>query len=142
MQAPISLRLKSLAGRHLPFLKIGPKPDREAVMRLRPVRNAAIEWTTNEEGALLSIPARKDRLARAVSAWFRLPSSRAVQLDEVGSYVWSLCDGSQTVDSIVKQTCRQYKMNRREVEISVTTYLQMLVERNFIGLYQRGSAKR
>jgi hypothetical protein len=32
---------------------------------------------------------------------------------------------------------KQYKMNRREAEVSVTMFLQMLHERNFIGFYKK-----
>lgn len=139
MRVPLTLRFRHAASRYLPFLKIAPPIDRQKVFHLRPVRNGAIEWETTSEGeAMLKIPHRKDRVGRVVSFWFRLPETRAVQLDEVGSYVWGLCDGQHTVEGIVKATCKEYKMNRREVEISVTTYLQMLAERNFIGFYQRG----
>ncbi len=139
MRVPLSQRLKYTAGRYLPFLKIARPPDRQLVFSLRPVRNSAIEWELTADGeAMLQIPRRKDRVGRIVGFWFRLPEARAVQLDEVGSYVWGLCDGHHTVEGIVKETCKHYKMNRREVEISVTTYLQTLAERNFIGFYQRG----
>ena len=143
MRLPLAAKLKSSAGRYLPFLKVPPPPDREAVFKLRPLRNGAIDWKTNDEGqALLTVPHRKDRFGKLVSSLFRLPETRNVELDEVGTFVWNLCDGSQTVDAIVKETSKQYKLNKREVEISVTTYLQMLAERNFIALYQRSKAKK
>ena len=139
MRMPLGLRLKQFAGKHIPFLKMGPTIDRSKIFSLRPIRHQAIEWETNNEGeAVLQVPHRKDKLGKTVSYWFRLPESRAVQLDEVGTFVWNLCDGSSTVESIILQTSKKYKMNRREVEISVTTYLQMLAERHFIGFFQRG----
>ena len=142
MRVPLMHRLKYVAGRYLPFLKIAPTLPRHIVFQYRPVRNGAIEWETNEEGeALLKVPRRTDRVGKLVGFWFRMPEARAVQLDEVGTYVWGLCDGTNTVEGIVKHTCRQYKMNRREVEISVTRYLQMLAERNFIGFYEKSQAR-
>ncbi len=143
MRLPLTVRLKHSAGRYLPFLKVPPPPDRDAVFKLRPMRNGAIEWKTNDEGqALLTVPHRKDRFGMLMSSMFRLPETRNVQLDDVGTFVWNLCDGNQTVDAIVKQTSREYKLNRREVEISVTTYLQMLSQRNFIAMYQREKTKK
>jgi hypothetical protein len=139
MRVPLALRLRYTLGRYIPILKVAPPYNKQTLFNLRPVRHAAIEWEVNGEGeALLKIPRRRDRVGRIVGFWFRLPETRAVQLDEVGTYVWELCSGEHTIESIIKQTCKQYKMNRREVEISVTTYLQMLAERNFIGYYQRG----
>lgn len=112
-------------------------------MALRPVRNEAITWQENEAGeAELQIPYRKDRFARAVAFLVHLPETRRVQLDEVGTFVWKLCDGSNTVEAIVRAMTREYKMNRAEVEASVGRYLQMLAERRFIGFYRRGGAQR
>ena len=143
MPVPLSLRIKAAAGRYLPFLKMGPPPDRDLVFRLRPVRNSEIEWKTNEAGeAILTVPRRRDRMARVISFWFKVPETRGVELDEVGTFVWSLCDGENTVESIVRKTSDQYRMNRREVEVSVTTFLQMLAERRFVGWYQRGGKRK
>ncbi|HSV72913.1 MAG TPA: PqqD family protein [Chthonomonadales bacterium] len=138
MRVPLSLRFRMVAGRFLPFLRVNP-PDRQMVFTLRPMRHTAVEWDIDENGeARLRVPYRTDRVGRAVSFWFRLPEARDVQLDEVGSFVWGLCDGEHTVEGIVQKTAKHYKLNRREVEVSVTTYLQMLAQRRFIGFYQRG----
>lgn len=132
-----------LAARYLPFLKLAPQVDRQAVFRLRPVRNSLVEWDRNAEGeAVLRIPLREGRLSRVLSAVAAVPRSRSIELDEVGTFVWSLCDGSNSVEGIVRKTCAQYKMNRREVELSVTAYLQMLAERNLIGFYEKARGTR
>ncbi len=143
MRVPLGERLQYLAARYLPFVRSRQVGDRGAMMRLRPVRNDAIEWQENAAGeAELTIPYRKDRFARAVAFIVHLPETRRVQLDEVGTFVWKMCDGSNTVDAIVTSMVRHYKMNRAEVEASVGRYLQMLAERRFIGFYRRGGAQR
>ena len=111
-------------------------------MKLRPVRNDAIVLQENAAGeAELNIPYRKDRIARAIAFVVHLPEARKVQLDEVGTFVWKLCDGEHTVDGIVRAMTVHYKMNRAEVEASVGRYLQMLAERRFIGFYRRGGTQ-
>lgn len=135
---PLTTRLRYVAGRYLPFLRIAPPVDRGLVLTLRPVRNPAIVWETGSEGeALLQIPRRADRVGKLIGFWFPMPETRAVQLDEVGTFVWGLCDGSHTIEGIVRETGRHYMMNRREVEVSVTAYLQTLLERRFIQFYRR-----
>src|SRR5690349_9678262 len=110
MRVPLSDRLRQSVGRYVPFLRPAPMP-RQVVFQYRPVRNTNIEWETTETGeALLKVPRRKDRTGRVIGAWFQIPETRGVQLDEVGTFVWSLCDGNHTVESIVKQTSREYKM--------------------------------
>lgn len=142
MRVPLKERLKYTLGKQLPFLKITPPLPRQQVFQFRPMRNSVIEWERNAAGeALLKVPRRKDRTGRFFAFWFRMPETQAVQLDEVGTFVWELCDGTNTVESIVQRMARQYQMNRREVEISVTTYLQTLAERNFIGFYQKEKQK-
>lgn len=142
MRVPLGDRLEALAARYLPFVRRRPRGNREALLRLRPVRNGAIEWQENDQGeAELTIPYRKDRWARVVAFLVHLPEARKVQLDEVGTYVWRLCDGEHTVDAIVRAMIKEYMMSRAEVEASVARYLQMLAERRFIGFLERRGAK-
>src|SRR5579859_580012 len=141
MRLPLKTRLYYGIGKHLPFLKIRPpEVDRKAVMLLRPGRNSLLSWEKQEGGeTILTVPQnpKVGRVTRTVARWLRAPNERRVELDEVGGYVWELCDGGHTVENIVQKTSRQYKMNRREAEVSVTMFLQMLHERNFIAFYKK-----
>ncbi len=132
-------------GRMLPFLKIRPpQMERSAALHLRPGRNSLIEWEKRETGeTILSVPQgdRRGRISRLMAKWLSVPNERRIELDEVGGFVWELCDGSHTVETIVQRTSKAYKLNRREAEVSVTMFLQMLHGRNFIGFYQKTGKK-
>ncbi|HLV78739.1 MAG TPA: PqqD family protein [Chthonomonadaceae bacterium] len=147
MRLPLKTRLYYTVGRHLPFLKIRPPDiDRRAVLTLRPGRNSVLSWEKQESGeTILTVPMKPQggRMGRAMAKWFRIPENieKRVELDEVGGYVWELCDGSHTVEAIVQKTGRHYKMNRREAEVSVTMFLQMLHERHFIAFYKKVSKR-
>jgi hypothetical protein len=145
MRLPLKTRLYYGIGRHLPFLKIRPPEiDRQAAMTLRPGRNSLLAWEKRESGeTVLTVPQNQKvrPLTRRLAKWLNAPNERYVELDEVGGFVWDLCDGSHTIDSIVQKTSRHYKMNRREAEVSVTMFLQMLHERNFIGFYKKVGKK-
>jgi coenzyme PQQ synthesis protein D (PqqD) len=138
-------RLYYGVGRHLPFLKIAPpEVDRQAAMRLRPAHNSQLSWEKTDTGeTILTVPQNKtvSPVTRWVARWLNAPTERRVELDEVGGFVWEQCDGASTVESIVTRTAKQFKMNRREAEVSVTMFLQMLHERNFIGFYKRVAKK-
>ncbi len=139
----LSQRLEWLAARYLPFVRRAPHGDRQALLRLRPIRNSAIEWQEIQGGeAELTIPYRKDRVARIVAVLVHLPEARKVRLDEVGTFVWRLCDGDHTVEAIVRAMIKEYKMNRAEVEASVARYLQTLAERRFIGFVERKGVQK
>ena len=132
-------------GRHLPFLKIAPpEVDRQLAMRLRPAHNGKLSWEKKESGeTILTVPQNEkvSPITRMMAKWLNAPTERRVELDEVGGYVWDMCDGQNTVETIVTKTGRHFKMNRREAEVSVTMFLQMLHERNFIGFYKKVSKK-
>ena len=133
-------RLRYTAGRYLPFLKIAPTVDRKAIMNLRPLHNPLLKWEKHETGELiLCVPINKEGniVIRTLSKWYKLQDERHVELDEVGAFVWELCDGGHTVESIVQKTGRHFKMDRREAEVSVPMFLQMLYERKFIAFYKK-----
>ena len=146
MRLPLKMRAHYLASRYLPFLKLKPpQVDRGMVMTLRPVRNSKISFEKRETGeTLLVVPQgqKAGRLTRIVSKWLQTPKERKVELDELGSYVWELCDGNLTIESIVQRTGKAYRLNRREAEVSVTMFMQMLHERNFIGFYKKVGKKK
>jgi len=120
-----------------------PKVSRAEVLGARPVRNPAIAW---ERGAapgqdeerpavvLLRVPRRKDRRGNFLARVFRLPAERKIELDEMGSDVWEMCDGAQTVEAVTRAICARYQLNRRQGEASVTAYLRMLAERRLVAL--------
>ena len=142
MKTPLT-RLYQSVGRHLPFLNIRPPADRSLVMRVRPVPNPLLKWEQDEEGrVVLLVPPRKDRVGRLLGRFFRLPQDvlKKVELDEVGSFVWGLCDGKRTIEAIVQKTRDRFIPNRREAEISVTMFLKMLAERHYIWLDTQGKS--
>jgi hypothetical protein len=107
---------------------------REQAFEARPVRNPALKWRVNDEDFVeVIVPRRKDLFGRAMGFLFFVPESRPITLDEVGTRVWNLCDGEHTVQDIVKALSSDYKLQRREVEVSLTEYLRTLGKKGMIG---------
>lgn len=144
---------------------VGKKPEvsRTIVLAALPVRNPQVEWervrkdadeesTTDEDEApaevgtaealvLIKVPRRKDRLGNLTAKIFRLPEFRNLELDEIGSDVWELCDGKHSVEDLTGVLVKKYRLNRRQAETSVTAYLKMLAERRLIALKTGQSGK-
>lgn len=105
-----------------------------------PVRNGTVEWAreTRDEShpnvALLRIPRRSDKYGNTIAKLFRLPEFRRLELDEIGSDVWEMCDGTVSVDAVTRAICTKYRLNRRQAEASVAAYLKMLAERRLVAL--------
>lgn len=117
-----------------------PKVSRAQMLGAIPVRNGTVEWAreTRDEShpnvALLRIPRRADKFGNTVAKLFRLPEHRRLELDEIGSDVWEMCDGTVSVDALTRAICTKYHLNRRQAEASVTAYLKMLAERRLVAL--------
>jgi Coenzyme PQQ synthesis protein D (PqqD) len=144
----------------IPFLRKATLP-REDTLALHPVRNPVILWkpkepaesaeedsATDEDplnaGVVLTVPrrAREDYLNRLLNRLFHTPSSKTIELDEFGGKIWSQCDGKHSVAELVSYTCTEYKLNRRQAEVSVIQFMKMLSQRRLVGFTSggRGSA--
>jgi len=115
--------------------KTGLKFKRDDVLKARPVRNTLVKWEQNPENELvtLSVPQKEILWVKLVSKLFRLPNSRIIALDEVGSFVWDICDGYNTIDTIIRALSNKYKLTHKEAETSLLEYFRRLGKRGIIG---------
>jgi hypothetical protein len=119
----------------IPHFRRRRAPDWRQVLAAVPVRNRLLEWSEDDELLVtLCVPKRRDRVGRVLNRFFSAPEHRRVALDELGSDVWRLCDGERSVESIIVALARKYKLNRREVEVSLSLYLKQLGKRGYLGL--------
>jgi hypothetical protein len=114
-----------------------PQYTRGQLLSIRPVRNSLIPYEQNEDGLMvLRVPFRKRPVFRLLSRIFRLPTEHVVELDAVGSSIWDLCDGKHTVSAILERIARHYKLDRREAEVSLFSYLNTLSQRRYVAFLQ------
>ena len=114
--------------------KSGLKFTRDDVMKSCPVRNSLIKWDQSENGEVsLVVPQKETPWVKIVSKVFMLPRSRVVVLDEVGASVWVLCDGHNTIDTIIRSLSNKYKLTRKEAETSLLAYFRKLGKRGMVG---------
>lgn len=104
------------------------------MLKARPVRNSLIKWEKDDNGLVsLVVPQKETTWVNVISKVFMLPKSRVVALDELGSVVWSMCDGHNTINGIIGFLRNKYKLTRKEAETSLFAYFRMLVKRGMIG---------
>jgi len=124
----------------------GPSLTRSEFLSLKPVRSPIVKWEKNEKGEIkITIPLReieertegskkmKKKSTGVLSKLFQGPEKKRLQLDEVGSVVWELCDGKRTTKEIIGHLCQKYKLLPREAELSLSSYLNSLAKRGLIG---------
>jgi len=114
--------------------KGGPQLTRRQSLEAIPLRNPNLNWRDNDAGeVVVTLSRRKGLRGRVVSLLFYVPIQRDLTLDEVGSRVWRLCDGEHTVEQVVAEVARAYKLSQREAEVGVTEYLRLLGQRGMMG---------
>ena len=112
-----------------------PSLDRRQALSAKPALNRRVRMERAEDGTvLLRIPRRDTAMMRTVCRFFRLPPYKPVALDELGSFVIELCDGTHTVRDIVDKFAERFKLNHREAEVSVEAFVRTLAGRSIIGL--------
>ena len=118
-----------------------PKLSRRESLSARPALNQLVSMERNARGMLvLNLPRRRTAMVRAVARAFKLPPYKRVELDELGSYTVELCDGTHSVSEIIGLFAEKFRLSRREAEVSMVSYLEILAKRGVIS-FVLGSEK-
>ncbi len=114
--------------------------SRKDLLEAKPFRNSVVTWEMKETQVRLQVPRNDRRTVAWLARLFPLPESRTIDLDEVGSEVWWLCDGERTVKEIVGALASGHRLDRKEAEMALIEYLRTLTKRGLVGL-DAGSQK-
>jgi hypothetical protein len=60
--------------------------------------------------------------------------TKKLQLDTMGTAVWDLVDGNRTVRRIVQIFAEAHRLDNKEAEVSVTSFIRELGQRGLLGL--------
>ncbi len=118
------------------------------MLNSRPARNNALDWEKTDDGEVQIKVTRQDDSwkVRLLSKMFYIPRQRKITLDELGTEVWSLCDGKNTVGQMIEALSEKYQLNRKEAEVSLLNYLKTLGQKRFVGFMldkpERGEADK
>ncbi|MBI4531286.1 MAG: PqqD family protein [Candidatus Latescibacteria bacterium] len=113
------------------------------MLRSQPRRNPLLTWDVNADGEVtITIPRRTGWKIALLTKLFYIPKQRVITLDEVGSRVWFMCDGKHTVAQMMDHMSQVYKLNQKEVEISLLNYLRTLGKKRIIGFLVKKESLR
>ena len=117
------------------FRRKQPQLTREQSLNAIPIRNQSIEVRRESSGTAVLVLKRSDSLrARMMAKFFYVPAEKKIALDELGTYVWDLCDGQTTVKRIISLFAIKHKLGKKESEVSVVEYLKQLTKKGLLGL--------
>jgi hypothetical protein len=113
--------------------------SRAAALKSRPAKSLHITESRLETGeVLLEYPLTVRPWLAAVAK--RLGGSREIvqtkklQLDAMGTAVWDLVDGNRSVRRIVQIFAEVHRLENKEAEVSVTSFIRELGQRGLLGL--------
>jgi len=104
------------------------------MLNSRPARNEELTWEKNDDGEVqITVRRQETWKVRLISKIFYIPKKRKITLDEVGTEVWQLCNGRNTVARMIEDLSDKYQLNRKEAEVSLLAYLKTMAQKRFIG---------
>ena len=111
--------------------KRGDKETKINLLNLIPVQN--IKCKKNEEGliVLLKPKFKNPFLTKHILPRLKKPNYK-ISLDDIGSYIWALCDGNRTVKEIAKRLKDKFGEKIEPLYDRLSLFLQSLEKNNFI----------
>src|SRR4051812_29402259 len=92
-------------------------PSRRAWLALRPWRNPALEWFEQDGRVMLHIQRQQTWKTKILNLFLPLPEERTIALDAIGTHVWKMLDGKNSVAAIARSVAKEYKLVEREAEL-------------------------
>ena len=107
------------------------EPEPINLFDLIPTQN--IGWVKNEEGLTILFKPKFQNpfLKRYILSRLKRPFFK-IKLDDVGSYVWELCNGKRTVKEIALGLSDKFGENVEPLYDRLTSFLQNLEKNHFI----------
>ncbi len=102
-------------------------------MKLRPVHSEDVTWRKYPSGEVLVL--KKDeglkyKIARKLLG--DVEPYRKFVLDDIGSIVWELCDGKNTISEILKKLSKRLNTEESKIEQYLLAYLRKLEKKGLI----------
>jgi hypothetical protein len=115
-----------------------PATRREALGGI-PVKNRHVREQRLEGGELMILyPVTAapwmERLSKWLGAYTPPPRTGKLQLDLLGSTVWTMLDGQTPLRKIAAAVAREHQLEPAEAEVAVTQFVRELGRRGLVGL--------
>lgn len=111
-----------------------PPVPLELILASIPVKNPAIAWEKNERGEVVIKIKLEPSRPGLFSGFVKEPQEKKIVLDAMGSYVWEQIDGQKSINEIADLLAQRFKFHKREAQMSLLAYVQMLAERGLVTL--------
>ena len=112
--------------------------SRMEALKYTPSRSRQISEIRLETGeVIIEYPLVMRPLIAAVAKRLGLQDrkqTKKLQLDAMGTSVWDLVDGKRSVRMIIQIFAKTHRLENKEAEVSVTSFIRQLGQRGLLGL--------
>jgi len=113
--------------------------SRRQALEYRPVKSCQISELRLESGEVvieypLSVRPWIAAVAKRLGGSQNRKQTKKLQLDAMGTSVWDLVDGKRSVRMIIQIFAKAHRLENREAEVSVTSFIRQLGQRGLLGL--------
>ncbi|ACS79816.1 PqqD family protein [Maridesulfovibrio salexigens] len=118
--------------------QVVPEMTRGEAMACKPLKNRDITETRMDNGlVMLSYPLRLKPLFADVAKRFGMWKDghapiKKLELDEMGTLVWDMIDGRNSVRKIAAAFAQKYQVLPREAEVATASFLRDLGKRGLV----------
>ncbi len=106
--------------------------DGQNYLDLIPVQNPTLTWDQNEEGIVTIYIENKGFFHKIAQLLFKKPKISQVHLEEMGSFIYPLCDGTHSVNDIALKVKEKYGEKAEPLYDRLVTYMHNLETYDFI----------
>ncbi|MBT8365906.1 MAG: PqqD family protein [Deltaproteobacteria bacterium] len=113
--------------------------SRAAALKSRPAKSLHITESRLETGEILleyplTVRPWLAAVAKRLGGSREIVQTKKLQLDAMGTAVWDLVDGNRSVGRIVQIFAEVHRLENKEAEVSVTSFIRELGQRGLLGL--------
>jgi hypothetical protein len=106
-------------------------PDQNYLEKI-PARHPDIGWNTDQKGIVTLEIENKGWANRLAQKLFKRPKISFVHLDEMGSFIWPLLDGKQTIGQLGEPVENHFGEKSHPLYPRLVKYFQILESYHFI----------
>ena len=97
-----------------------------------PKRNEKFSWEMDESGNVVVFVEHKGVFDKIAQKYFGKPSVSQIHLEEMGSFIWPLIDGTRDVMQIGKEVEEHFGEKAQPLYPRLVQYMSMLENQGFI----------
>ena len=101
-------------------------------LRSIPMKNEAVTVRQRGQAAEVAVPMQQRAWSRFLGHFLKLSKQKSVELDELGTEIYEMCDGVNTVEDIIDSHQQRWKLSFFESRAMVLQFMKQMMRRNLI----------